>query len=288
MRLVTVDTEDQTAAGVLVDGHVAIVRDASGRPAYPDVGGLLRAGTVGEELARGTLDEGRFVPLEPDTLRRPVLEPEAVVCVGLNYRRHIEEMGRDLPASPTLFTKLARALTDPYRDVTLPPISDQLDYEGELAIVIGRGGRNISPDRAWEAVAGLTVLNDVTMRDLQRRTVQWFSGKSLEASTPVGPAVVTTDEVGPLEHLVLRVLVNGEERQAAPLGDLVFDVPALVAELSTMFTLKPGDLIATGTPGGVGHAMDPPRYLKDGDVVEVEIDGIGTLRTRFIRDGHAA
>lgn len=289
MRLVTAAYDGATAAGVLANGEVALIRSPStGDPMFPDVGALLRAGEEGEGLAHETLAMGQSSPLSERDLLRPVLAPGAVVCVGLNYRRHIEEMGRELPAHPTLFSKLARALTDPFADVIVPDLSRKLDYEGELTVVIGRGGRWISRERAWEAVAGLTVLNDVTMRDLQRRTLQWFSGKSIEASTPVGPAVVTPDEIGSVADLSLRVAVDGEERQAASLAELVFDVPRLVSELSTMFTLEPGDLIATGTPGGVGDAMDPPRYLDDGSVVEVEISRIGTVRNRFTREAHAA
>jgi acylpyruvate hydrolase len=289
MRFVTVKSGDGTAAGVMANGEVAVIRDTStGRPAYPDVGALLRAGEEGELLASAALSAGASEPVGERRLLRPVLAPGATVCVGLNYRNHIQEMGRELPSHPTFFSKLARALTDPFADVPLPEVSQKVDYEGELAVVIGRGGRSIPPERAWDAVAGLTVMNDVTMRDLQHRTTQWFSGKSFEASTPVGPALVTADELGSIGELTLRVGVDGEERQAASIDDLVFGVPQLVSELSGMFTLEPGDLIATGTPGGVGHAADPPRHLGEGSVVEVEIAGIGTLRNRFTRDPHAA
>jgi acylpyruvate hydrolase len=208
-----------------------------------------------------------------------VLAPRAVFCVGLNYRTHILEMGRELPEHPTLFSKLARALTDPFADVELPAASERVDYEGELAAVIGRGGRDIPVEQAWDAVAGLTLLNDVTARDYQRRTLQWFAGKTFQASTPVGPALVTRDELRDLDDRELRVTVNGEERQRARIGDLVFDVPALVADLSRIVTLEPGDVIATGTPGGVGEPAQ--RFLRDGDVVEVAVDGIGSIRNCF-------
>jgi acylpyruvate hydrolase len=278
VRLATIRTAAGTRA-VRVDGDKAV------ETGHADVVDLL-AGAGWREVAANAagpshdLDGLDYAPV--------VARPEKVVCVGLNYRNHIREMGRELPSHPTFFSKLARALTDPYADVPLPAVSDKVDYEGELAVVIGRGGRSIPRERAWDAVAGLTVMNDVTMRDLQRRTTQWFSGKSFEVSTPVGPAVVTADELGPIGDLELRVAVDGEERQAASLDELVFDVPELVSELSELFTLAPGDLIATGTPGGVGHAMDPPRLLGEGSVVEVEIKGIGTIRNRFTRDPHAA
>ncbi len=199
--------------------------------------------------------------------------------IGGSSKTHILEMGRELPSNPTYFSKLPRALTDPFAEIPLPAASSRVDYEGELAVVIGRGGRDIAPEDTWDAVAGLTVLNDISMRDYQRRTIQWFAGKTWEASTPVGPAVVTPDELDYPGALELLVTVNGEERQRAPIADLVFDVPELVSDLSRIFTLRPGDIIATGTPGGVGEAME--SFLADGDVVEVTITGLGSIRNRF-------
>jgi acylpyruvate hydrolase len=225
--------------------------------------------------------DGDGRPFDAEDLLRPILAPEAVVCVGLNYRTHILEMGRELPTEPTLFSKLPRALTDPYADVELPAASDRIDYEAELAAVIGKGGRDIAVEDAWDHVAGLTVLNDVTARDFQRRTIQWFAGKTFQASTPIGPWIVTTDELGDLGERELRLTVNGQERQRAWLDDLVFDVPTLVADLSRIVELQPGDIIATGTPGGVGEPQG--FFLRDGDIVEVSIDGIGTIRNTFRR-----
>lgn len=273
MRLATLTTDAGPRAAVLMDDRAAIVDD------YEDVGALLRAGCDGLAAARAATG-ALTVPAPPERLLRPVLAPGAVVCVGLNYRSHILEMGRDLPAHPTLFSKLPRALTDPSADVVIPAPTARLDYEGELVAVVGTAGRDIAPDRAWEHVAGLTLMNDVTARDFQRRTIQWFAGKTFQRSTPVGPAVVTLDELDGLGARELVVTVNGEERQRAELGDLVFDVPALVADLSRIVALEPGDLIATGTPGGVGEPGE--RFLQDGDVCVVAVDGIGELRTRFV------
>lgn len=276
MRLATLSTPTGPLA-VVIDGLDAIpIRG------HDDVGKVLRAGAAGLEAAhdaRATRVGAR--PYDPTRLLRPVLAPGAVVCVGLNYRTHILEMGREIPRDPTLFTKLPRALTDPFADVVLPRHSDKLDYEAELAIVIGAAGRDVPRERAWEHVAGLTILNDVTARDFQRRTLQWFAGKSFHASTPVGPWIVTPDELGPdtLGERELWLTVNGEERQRAPLDDLVFGVEALVSDLSRIVELAPGDLIATGTPGGVGEPQG--RFLADGHVVEVGIDGIGSLRNTF-------
>jgi acylpyruvate hydrolase len=276
MRLGTLRIDGATHAVVVrEDGAVTI-------DGYADVGALLRDGSAGwEAAARASHATDGARPYDEAHLAQPVLDPGAVVCVGLNYRTHILEMGRDLPADPTLFSKLPRALTDPFAEVQLPAGSAKVDYEAELGVVIGRGGRDVPRERAWGHVAGLTIVNDVTMRDFQRRTLQWFAGKTWQASTPIGPWIVTLDDIGPdaLGTCELRLTVNGEERQRAPLGDLVFDVPAHIADLSQIVELEPGDVIATGTPGGVGEAQK--RFLGDGDIVEVSIDRIGAIRTTF-------
>lgn len=266
-------------ATLAVDGgsRAIVVREDGVVPldGYADVGALLRD-PHGWEAAHAAERNGIADPLDEKRLLRPILAPGAVVCVGLNYRSHIAEMGRELPSHPTLFGKLPRALTDPYADITVPAVSDKLDYEAELAVVIGSGGKDISREDAMSHVAGFTALNDVTVRDFQRRTLQWFAGKTFQASTPVGPWVVTADEFGDPSRRELWLTVNGEERQRGRLDDLVFDVATLVADLSTIVDLEPGDLIATGTPGGVGEASD--TFLTAGDVVSVHIDGIGEIR----------
>ncbi len=275
MRLVTLSTPEGPAAAVRAGGELRALLDEQGQR-YPDLGALLRSG---DDLSSAA---GRSEPVAGDyPLLRPVLSPAAIVCVGINYDAHIREMGRDRPTSPTLFTKLPQALTDPSADVALPAASDCVDYEGELVAVIGARGRDIPAGDALAFVAGVTLMNDVSMRDFQTRSLQWFAGKSWRASTPVGPDLVTLDELDDLEERVLTTTVNGEERQRATIGDLVFGIPELVADLSRIIELEPGDLIATGTPGGVGHALDPPVYLRSRDVVEVSVDGVGTLRTAF-------
>lgn len=272
MRLGTLATDSGSRA-IVVRGGEAVPVDA-----YPDVGALLRD-DGGLDAARAAERDGAAVPVVYERLLRPVLEPGAVVCVGLNYRSHILEMGRELPANPTLFDKLPRAMTDPYADIELPTVSEKVDYEAELAFVIGKSGRDIARDDAWGHVAGLTILNDVTARDLQRRTIQWFAGKTLQRSTPWGPWIVTPDELGDISDRAICLTVNGEERQRALLGDLVFDVPTLVADLSRIFELEPGDVVATGTPGGVGVAQQ--TFLQPRDEVVVGIDGIGEIRNTF-------
>jgi acylpyruvate hydrolase len=271
-RLVTVAGADGSTAAAVRDGD-SLQAFVDGRgERYADLGALLAAGLEG---ARTELFAGDY------RIVRPVLTPAATVCVGVNYAAHIAEMGRETPTSPTLFLKLPQALADPGTELALPPESARIDYEGEVVVVIGRGGRRIARDDALSHVAGLTLMNDVSMRDFQYRSLQWFAGKSWQGSTPVGPEVVTLDELDGLAERELTTTVNGEVRQRATVGDLVFDIPTLVADISQIVELAPGDLIATGTPGGVGHSMEPPRYLAPGDVVEVSLEGVGALRNTF-------
>jgi acylpyruvate hydrolase len=212
-----------------------------------------------------------------------VLAPEKIICVGLNYRKHILELGRELPQFPTLFAKYSRALIGAYDDVILPAASVAVDWEAELAVIIGAPARNVSAEQAHRVIAGFTVINDVTCRDWQYRTAQWLQGKSFEATTPIGPWLVTSDD----EEAIAREIsceVNGEVVQSANTADLVFSATDLVAYLSTVVTLMPGDVIATGTPGGVGHARKPPRYLDEGAELRTRIDGIGECRNRCRRE----
>jgi len=273
MKLGTISTAAGTRAVIIEADQFAPI------DGYADIGTVLRDGRRGREAIDQATTRGVHEPLDHRALLRPVLAPSAVVCVGLNYRTHIREMGRALPEAPTLFSKLARALSDPYADIELPAVSECVDYEGELAVVIGTAGRDVHVEDAWRHVAGLTVLNDVTARDFQRRTVQWFAGKTFQSSTPVGPWIVTPDELPELSASDIVVTVNGEERQRSTLGDLVFDVPTLVSDLSRIVALEPGDIIATGTPGGVGEPDG--RFLRSGDVVSVTIVGIGSIQNTF-------
>jgi len=215
--------------------------------------------------------------------RRPVVpRPGKVICVGLNYAAHIEETKREHSDYPVLFTKFATTLTGPYDAIRLPPESEAIDYEGELVVVIGERGRRIPPDKALDHVAGYAVANDVSMRDYQYKTHQWLQGKAWDASTPVGPDLVTVDEIA--EPLTLRTFVNGEKVQEASTELLIFDVATLVSVVSEFATLEPGDLILTGTPGGVGYRRDPQLLLADGDVVVVEVDSVGRLENRCVAD----
>jgi acylpyruvate hydrolase len=278
MRLASIVFSDGGAAAVVRDGRAARI------DGYRDVGELFAAGTNGIEAARAAESQGVWSDFAASAVEAPVRNPGAVFCVGLNYREHILEMGRELPVHPTLFAKLPRALTGPSEPVELPSASPEVDYEGELVVVVGRAGRDIPEDQAHEHIGGYTLMNDVSMRDWQYRTLQWFAGKNFERATPFGPYVVTPDMVD-LDAAEIVVTVNGELRQQSSLSDLLFSPAQLIADISRITTLQPGDLIATGTPGGVGHALKPPRHLCDGDVVEVAVDGVGILSTRFAAAG---
>jgi acylpyruvate hydrolase len=269
VKLATLRTPGGTrAVRVDTDGYVDL--------GSADVGELL-----GQDGWRATAAaaSGAAYPLDGATFAPVVPRPGKVLCVGLNYRNHILEMGRDLPQYPTLFAKFAEALIGATDDIALAPESDAVDWEAELAVIIGSTVRRAGDDEAAQAIAGFSVLNDVTMRDWQFRTKEWLQGKTFEATTPFGPFLVTPDELpgGVTPALTMTASVDSEVMQKADTSDLVFGPVALVKYLSTIMTLRPGDVIATGTPGGVGHARKPARYLADGNVLVTEISGIGRL-----------
>ena len=207
----------------------------------------------------------------------PIDRPGKIICVGLNYRDHAEEQGTDLPTAPLLFAKWGNTLIGPGDPIAIPSIVTKCDYEAELGVVIGERVRDVSAENALEAVAGYVCVNDVSARDLQFGDGQWTRGKSLDTFCPMGPALVTADEVPDPQALAIECRVNGEVMQQATTADMFFGVAAIISHCSQAFTLEPGDVIATGTPGGVGIFRDPPVLLADGDVVTVEIEGIGRL-----------
>ncbi len=276
MRLATIRLADGRTEAARVDGERAVLLG------HADVGALLRDGGLGA-AARPVGAEDTTVPLAGADLAPVVPTPGKILCVGLNYRNHIREMGRELPEFPTLFAKYPEALVGPRDGIRLPPETERLDWEGELALVIGTAVRRAGPTEARAAIAGYAVLNDITARDWQYRGPQWLQGKTFEGTTPFGPLLVTPDEWQPGGELI--TLVDGEEVQRAATGDLVFDPAELVAYASTILTLKPGDVIATGTPGGVGHARKPQRYLSDGQTVTTTIEGLGTLTNLVLAEG---
>lgn len=208
------------------------------------------------------------------------LEPRQVFCIGLNYKGHIQETGKPTPAFPTIFAKFASTLTAPNADLPYTGVSSELDWEVELGIVIGRTAKNVSQEQAREHIAGYTVVNDISMRDWQNRTNQWFQGKNFEASTPVGPCIVTADEVDHASDLRITCTIGDEVLQDGRTSDLLFGPEELIAYISQFTALLPGDLILTGTPSGVGNAMNPKRFLQVGEILHSEIEGIGKISNR--------
>jgi acylpyruvate hydrolase len=237
----------------------------------------LGAATTPALLSSLPRDEARAVPTNQVRLLPVVPQPSKVFCVGLNYHEHVAETKRDLPDYPVLFPKFAASLLGPYDEIVLPPESTQVDYEGEFAVVIGLPGRRITEADAINHVLGYAVANDVTMRDYQYKTHQWVQGKAWDASTPIGPYLVTPDEVE-IDHAGIRTVLNGENVQESDLSKLIFSIPKLIATISTFTALAPGDVILTGTPGGVGFRRDPQVFLRDGDEITVTVDGVGTIR----------
>jgi 2-keto-4-pentenoate hydratase/2-oxohepta-3-ene-1,7-dioic acid hydratase in catechol pathway len=253
-----------------------------------DLTDSLGVADVGELLARpelvGRVAEAPGAAIDPAQVRiaAPIRRPGKVICVGLNYHDHCREQGLEPPIYPMLFSKFANAVADPGAPVTRPRATEKLDLECELAIVIGRRASAIGRGEAGDVIFGYTILNDVTMRDLQREDRQWLRAKGSDGFAPMGPGVVTADELGDPGALRLRSFVNGEPWQDSSTAEMVFDVPTIVAFASQTITLEPGDVIATGTPAGVGHYQSPPRYLAGGDVMRCQIEGIGAIENRVV------
>lgn len=261
--------------------HVGVVEGDR----YVPLRGVRRidAQTGLDALLAAKADPSQAVAAADVTLLPPSWAPEKVFCVGLNYRDHIAETGRDLPTYPVLFPKFASSLIAADQPIPVPAESGQVDYEGELALVIGRAGRRIPHERARDHVLGYTVANDVTMRDYQYKTHQWLQGKAWDGATPVGPYLVPVDEVD-LSVAGIRTRVNGETVQESDLSYLIFDVETLVATISEFTELRPGDVILTGTPGGVGFRRDPQLFLTPGVSVSVEIDGVGRIDSTVVAE----
>mgnify|MGYP000698828247 CR=1 FL=1 len=265
----------------IVEGDTVIDLSACGAVVPETLQHLIEAGADGLSPiseAAGTAPGSARLPLASARPALPLSRPGKFICVGLNYALHAREGGHDIPTYPSLFVRWPTSLIAAEAPVIRPKVSDQLDYEGELTIVIGKGGRHIEEEDALDHVFGYTIFNDVSVRAYQRKTNQWTPGKNFDGTGPLGPVVVTPDELPPgASGLRITTRVNGETRQDSNTSDMIFSTARIIAILSEFMTLEPGDVIATGTPSGVAHAMKPPGWLKAGDRVEVEIEGIGIL-----------
>jgi 2-keto-4-pentenoate hydratase/2-oxohepta-3-ene-1,7-dioic acid hydratase in catechol pathway len=282
MKLATFTHSGTTRIGV-VDGNQIVDLSAAAPTLPSEMVAFLEAGDSALEGARSALAaSGNRLALADVTLESPVLRPPKILAVGLNYADHVAEAGLETPKFPMIFNKQSTSAHPPYAPFHLPRASAALDYEGELGVVIGKRCRHVPADRATEVIAGYTVVNDVSVRDWQLRVPTFTMGKSWDTHCPMGPWIVTADEVGDPHSLDLKTWVNGELRQSSNTKNLIFDCFTLVEHLSTAFTLEPGDVIPMGTPGGVGIAMKPPSLLVAGDVVKVAIDGIGEIENAVI------
>lgn len=288
MRICTfLDGDGHRLGAVLDDGVVDLAEAAPELPR--EMTALLAAGDAAlRRAADAAAGARRRLPLAQLALAAPILRPPKFLAIGLNYADHIAETGRETPALPTVFNKQSTCVIGPGAAIHLPRVSEKLDYEGELAFVIGRRCRHVPRERASEAIAGYLVANDVTVRDWQIRVPTWTMGKSFDTHGPLGPWLTTRDEIGEPHGLRLRTWVNGELRQDSNTKHLIFDCFTLVEHLSTAFTLEPGDVISTGTPSGVGVGFKPPRYLVASDVVRIEIEGLGVLENPVIAEPDTA
>lgn len=287
MKLVTFSHRGRTSIGK-VEG-TRVIDLAAADPALPAaMRGLLAGGRALLQRARDVDPErAPAYPLADVRLEAPVPDPAKYLAIGMNYGKHVVEARRagvDVPDSQVWFNKQVSCINGPYDPVHMPRVSDKLDYEAELGVVIGTRCRHVPAEQAREVIAGYLVCNDVSVRDWQRRSATMTLGKSFNTTGPIGPWIVTDDEVPDPLALTLRMRINGEVRQEARTGEMIYSIYDQIAYLSTVMTLEPGDILATGTPSGVGAAMDPPAFLKIGDVMRVEIDGIGHIENRVVAE----
>ncbi len=280
MRFVTIQRPGYTEPGVWMNGEVIGLGDAG----FDSMISVISAGYDAFDRVTRFLARSNVAAQDVSSakLAAPIPRPPKIICIGLNYRDHAEETKMAIPTVPTVFAKFPTAVTGPGAPIMLPRKSTKPDYEAEMAVVIGRGGRHISKDRWREHVFGYTILNDVSARDFQMATSQWMIGKTFDTFAPIGPAIVTADEIEDPHQLPISLTLNGQLMQNSNTRNLIFQVPDLLEYLSSVFTLETGDIIATGTPAGVGFARTPPVFLKPGDQVVVRIEGIGELSNPVI------
>src|SRR5580700_3859549 len=276
MQLVTFQNSGSAEPGALVDGKVVGLKAAG----FSSLLSLIQGGKEALERAKEWVKNppaDQVTPLAKAKLVAPLPRPPKIICIGLNYRDHALECKAEIPKVPTVFSKYTTAIIGPGEAIVLPKHSKEPDYEAEFAVVIGKGGRYISKDRWREHVFGYTNLNDVSARDFQEATSQWMIGKTFDTFAPIGPAIVTADEIPDPHTLDIQMIINGEVLQSSNTSQMVFRIADLIEHVSSVFTLEPGDIISTGTPAGVGEAKKPPRWLRPGDQVVVRISGIPEL-----------
>jgi 2-keto-4-pentenoate hydratase/2-oxohepta-3-ene-1,7-dioic acid hydratase in catechol pathway len=285
MKLMMFEKGKAAALG-LVEGDTVIDLAAADASLPKDLAALIAAGPAalaGVKAAAAKAPASARLPLALVKVALPVARPSKLICIGLNYALHAKEGGHPIPTYPSIFLRVPTSLTAAGAPVIRPKCSIQLDYECELTIVVGKGGRHIPQEKALDHVFGYTIFNDVSVRDYQRKTTQWTPGKNFDSTGPLGPWVVTADELPPgASGLRIATRVNGEIMQDSNTSDMIFSTASIIATLSEIMTLEPGDLIATGTPSGVAHARKPPAWMKAGDRVEVEVEGIGVLANPIV------
>jgi 2-keto-4-pentenoate hydratase/2-oxohepta-3-ene-1,7-dioic acid hydratase in catechol pathway len=283
MKLASFDSSHGGGVGVVIGEEIADFRQAAPWLS-PSIADLLAGGADAAEAIARAVDRAPRIPLAQVRLRAPIARPAKILGIGLNYRDHAAETGREPPKVQTWFNKQVSAVNDPFAPVCLPAVSGALDYEAELVIVIGKRGRHVPRDRAHEIIGGYMCGCDYSVRDWQRATPTMIMGKGFDTHAPAGPWLTTPDEAGDIVSLGVRCIVNGEVRQNARAGDMINDVASQIEHLTKAFTLEPGDLIYTGTPAGVAAAYDPPKFLKVGDHVRVEIDGLGHIAADIVAE----
>jgi 2-keto-4-pentenoate hydratase/2-oxohepta-3-ene-1,7-dioic acid hydratase in catechol pathway len=292
MKFATFKIGGSQGLGVVLGDEIADVTDAA-----PTMMALIKGGPKATERIQGLMNKAQRYRLDQINLLAPIPRPNKnILCLALNYKDHISEGMKagtrdtdDAPKYPVWFTKAVTSVCGPFDDIIIEPaVSVQYDWEVELAVVIGKKGRHIPQEKAFDYVHSYTVLNDFSVRDIQRRhgpPPQWFKGKSFDKASPMGPWLVTADELGSPPNVQLRCSINGVLKQNAHTAQMIFDIPTLISDISEVMTLEPGDIISTGTPSGVGYARKPPEFLKNGDLMETEIEGVGTLRNRIVTEG---
>lgn len=289
MKLVTFSHNGATRLGALVTkrNREVIIDLNQADPLLPsDMLAFLQAGDTALAVAQKAIKRAR-TGIDPKKVKllAPIPRPGKIICIGLNYADHARETGKAIPTYPVVFSKYANAVIAPGENIVLPKVSTQVDYEAELAFVIGKRGRSIPEDKAMEYVVGYTIVNDVSARDYQNRTSQWTMGKTFDTFAPMGPALVTKDEIADPHKLRIGLTIGEQEvLQNSNTSNLIFGIPKLVASLSEVMTLEPGDVVSTGTPPGVGDARKPQRFLKPGDVVHVWVEGLGTLTNLVVAE----